>query len=138
MTKDQSIKYRADYLIPTYNTNIRADIVATFCNGVNWVDVWEIKATPGNEKESMVLSIAQELEYYKNCRALKRKIPGYSIDSNPKKAISELTKLQKRIAKSSFHKEPDEALKKQVIMELNKRRCHTDIDKAIYLERVVR
>ncbi|MDE5615990.1 MAG: hypothetical protein K2I81_04110 [Alphaproteobacteria bacterium] len=83
MSKGQSIKYCADYLIPTYNTNIRLDHVMTFSNGDKWVNVWEIKATPGNEKESMAQSIVQELEYYKNCLATGSKFPEYSIIQSP-------------------------------------------------------
>lgn len=139
MAKSQNkVKYCADYLIPTYNTNIRLDLVATFCNGVKLVNVWEIKATPGNEREAMERSIAEELKYYKTCLEIGYKFPEYSIESEPKEAIAGLKKFQRWMRKSSWYKEPDEALKKQVIKELENTRCHTDINKAIYLERAAR
>lgn len=138
MSKGHTIKYCADYLIPTYNTNIRLDHVMTFCNGVKWVDVWYVKATPGNEKESMAQSIAQDLEYYKTCMATGRKFPEYSIEPEPKYAIAGIKKIQRWMRKSNWYKEPDEALKQQIVEELNKMGCRTDINKAIYLERAAR
>lgn len=117
----------ADYVVPVYNLNSDARHLAAYQNSEQFVDVWAVKATLGNELASMQNSLQCAENKYR--AALENAPYNEEIRMN----MLSMKSVRELLVNPKYHQVIDNELKLVVAKCLRENYMKTDLDHAKYL-----